>query len=78
MCAGDSHTAVLTQHGHVYCWGYYRDNSGPLLGNVIFIFFIDFCGAVCYMRTAFLILSDDFNQNRFELMFYSFVPYDFV
>jgi len=31
VCAGDSHTAVLTQLGHVYCWGYYRDNSGPLL-----------------------------------------------
>lgn len=31
VCAGDSHTAVLTKQGHVYCWGYYRDNSGPLL-----------------------------------------------
>jgi len=31
VCAGDSHTAVLTKEGHVYCWGWYRDNSGPLV-----------------------------------------------
>lgn len=31
VCAGDSHTAVLTKQGHVYCWGWYRDNSGPLV-----------------------------------------------
>ncbi|KAK4303800.1 hypothetical protein Pmani_024218 [Petrolisthes manimaculis] len=30
ICAGDCHTAALTDDGTVYAWGCFRDNSGPL------------------------------------------------
>ena len=28
ICAGDSHTAALTEDGRVYYWGTFRDSSG--------------------------------------------------
>uniref|UniRef100_A0AAY4AC53 RCC1-like domain-containing protein n=1 Tax=Denticeps clupeoides TaxID=299321 RepID=A0AAY4AC53_9TELE len=28
VCAGDSHTAALSEHGTVYIWGSFRDNNG--------------------------------------------------
>ncbi|XP_064486707.1 regulator of chromosome condensation-like [Ornithodoros turicata] len=30
ICAGDSHSAALTQSGVVYVWGNFRDSSGPM------------------------------------------------
>lgn len=30
VSAGDSHTAALTEHGTVYVWGSFRDNSGVI------------------------------------------------
>ncbi|XP_071515254.1 regulator of chromosome condensation-like isoform X1 [Panulirus ornatus] len=30
ICAGDCHSAALTDDGQVYAWGCFRDNNGPL------------------------------------------------